>query len=105
MVPVRVDVGPPRAGVPRGSRYHASTSRPTASSPTIAIAARDALVAVGRVVEHPPYNLVVHTAPRWYVEITPRLGVLAGFEQATGVFVNTIPPERAVEFLRGVDVE
>ena len=48
---------------------------------------------------------MVHTAPRWYVEITPRLGVLAGFEQATGVFVNTIPPERAVEFLRGVDVE
>ncbi len=72
---------------------------------TIAIAARDALVAVGRVIEHPPYNLVVHAAPRWYVEITPRLAVLAGFEQATGVFVNTIPPERAVEFLRGVNVE
>ena len=43
----------------------------------------------------------MHTAPRWYVEITPRLGVLAGFEQATGVFVNTIPPERAVEFPHG----
>jgi UDPglucose--hexose-1-phosphate uridylyltransferase len=70
---------------------------------TIAIAARDVLASVGRVIENPPYNLVVHAAPRWYIEITPRLGVLAGFEQATGVFVNTIPPERAVELLRGVE--
>ena len=64
-----------------------------------AIATRDALAAIGRAVEHVPYNLVVHTTPRWYVEITPRLSLLAGFEQATGVFVNTIPPERAVTFL------
>jgi hypothetical protein len=25
--------------------------------------------------------------------------VFAGFEQATGIYVNTIPPERAIEFL------
>jgi hypothetical protein len=25
-------------------------------------------------VEDPPYNLVVHTAPRWYIEITPTNG-------------------------------
>ena len=81
-----------------GATFDGATDREIA---TIAIAARDALVAVGRVIDHPPYNLVVHTAPRWYVEITPRLGVLAGFEQATGVFVNTIPPERAVGFLQG----
>ena len=83
-----------------GTSFDGATDRELA---TIAIAARDALSSVGRVIENPPYNLVVHTAPRWYVEITPRLGVLAGFEQATGVFVNTIPPERAVEFLRGVE--
>jgi UDPglucose--hexose-1-phosphate uridylyltransferase len=64
-----------------------------------AVATRDALAAIGRAVEHVPYNVVVHTTPRWYVEITPRLSLLAGFEQATGVFVNTIPPERAVTFL------
>jgi UDPglucose--hexose-1-phosphate uridylyltransferase len=55
----------------------------------------------------PPYNLVVHTAdivsatwPRWHLEITPRLGVIAGFEQATGVLVNTVPPDVAAGELR-----
>jgi UDPglucose--hexose-1-phosphate uridylyltransferase len=55
----------------------------------------------------PPYNLVVHTAPpgagpyHWYIEITPRLSVVAGFEQATGILVNSMPPERAATELRG----
>lgn len=55
----------------------------------------------------PPYNLVVHTAdivsatwPRWHLEITPRLGVIAGFELATGVLVNTVPPDVAAGELR-----
>jgi UDPglucose--hexose-1-phosphate uridylyltransferase len=54
----------------------------------------------------PPYNLVVHTAPgadavfHWYVEITPRISIVAGFEQGTGVLVNTVPPEQAAEALR-----
>ena len=64
-----------------------------------AVAMRDALAAIGRAVEHAPYNVVVHTAPRWYIEITPRLSLLAGVEQATGVFVNTMLPERAVAYL------
>lgn len=79
-----------------GTRFDDATDGEIAA---IAIVARDSLASLGRVIEDPPYNLVVHTAPRWYIEITPRLGVLAGFEQATGVLVNTIPPERAVEFL------
>jgi UDPglucose--hexose-1-phosphate uridylyltransferase len=79
-----------------GTRFDDATDGEIAA---IAVVARDSLVALSHVVDDPPYNLVVHTAPRWYIEITPRLGVLAGFEQATGMFVNTIPPERAVEFL------
>jgi UDPglucose--hexose-1-phosphate uridylyltransferase len=81
-----------------GTRFEDATEAEIAA---IAAVARDSLVALGRAVQDAPYNLVVHTAPRWYIEITPRLGVLAGFEQATGVFVNTLPPERAVGFLRG----
>jgi UDPglucose--hexose-1-phosphate uridylyltransferase len=80
-----------------GTRFDDATD---AEVGRIAIATRDAIVAVSRVITSPSYNLVVHMAPRWYVEVIPRLGVLAGFEQTTGVFVNTIPPERAVEFLR-----
>jgi UDPglucose--hexose-1-phosphate uridylyltransferase len=69
----------------------------------VALALRDALGDV-------PYNVVVHTAPRspveraeqfhWYVEVTPRLSVVAGFEQATGILVNTVPPDQAAEVLR-----
>jgi UDPglucose--hexose-1-phosphate uridylyltransferase len=67
----------------------------------IARAARDAVACLERVVPHVPYNLVVQPAPRWHLEITPRLGVLAGFEETTGVFVNTLPPDHAVAMLRG----
>ena len=56
----------------------------------------------------PPYNLVVHTAPpgrrpasyHWYVDVLPRTGVVAGFEQGTGIFVNIVPPEQAATRLR-----
>jgi len=53
-----------------------------------------------------PYNVVVHTAPRaggpfhWYVEVVPRISVIAGFEQATGILVNTVPPDQAAASLR-----
>jgi UDPglucose--hexose-1-phosphate uridylyltransferase len=74
----------------------------------VALAARDALERVRKTLNDPPYNLVFHTAdtgserwPRWYVEITPRLSIVAGFEQATGVSVNTLPPDRAVAELLG----
>jgi UDPglucose--hexose-1-phosphate uridylyltransferase len=73
---------------------------------SIAIAVRDSLARLDTVLGNPPYNLVVHTAPpgtgpfHWYVEITPRLSVTAGFEQATGVLVNSVPPERAARELR-----
>ena len=80
-----------------GATFDSATDAEIAA---IARATRDALAALGRAVEHAPYNVVVHTAPRWYIEITPRLSVVAGVEQASGVFVNTIPPEHAVGFLR-----
>jgi UDPglucose--hexose-1-phosphate uridylyltransferase len=71
-----------------------------------ALAARDVLACLDGALDDPPYNLVVHTAPpgagpyHWYVEIVPRLSVVAGFEQATGILVNTVPPEQAAEGLR-----
>ena len=79
----------------------------------VAIATRKALARLRDAVGDVPYNLVVYTAPRaadlaatpfhWYVEVLPRLSITAGFEQATGIFVNTVPPEQAAEMLRAVD--
>jgi galactose-1-phosphate uridylyltransferase len=38
------------------------------------------------------------------VEVVPRVSVQAGFELATGILVNTVPPEQAAEMLRGARV-
>ncbi len=59
-----------------------------------------------------PYNLVVHTAPpgtgpdgfHWYIEVQTRIAVVAGFEQGTGILVNTTPPELAARQLREAGV-
>jgi UDPglucose--hexose-1-phosphate uridylyltransferase len=54
----------------------------------------------------PDLNLWVRTAPRsadhfhWHVDIAPRLSIKASFEFATGVDINTYPPERAAADLR-----
>jgi UDPglucose--hexose-1-phosphate uridylyltransferase len=57
--------------------------------------------------ERPPeLNLWVRTAPHgtehfhWHVDIAPRLNVKAAFEFATGIDINTYPPERAAADLR-----
>ncbi len=36
----------------------------------------------------------------WYLEISPRLTGIAGFELASGSFVNLVPPETSAELLR-----
>ena len=54
----------------------------------------------------PELNLWIRTAPRgsehfhWHVDIAPRLNIKASFEFATGVDINTYPPERAAADLR-----
>ncbi|HTQ06947.1 MAG TPA: DUF4931 domain-containing protein [Polyangiaceae bacterium] len=56
-----------------------------------------------------PFNLVINSAPRrhadepdfvWHVEILPRLSQPAGFEIATGMAINPVPPELAASRLR-----
>jgi UDPglucose--hexose-1-phosphate uridylyltransferase len=74
----------------------------------VATTARDTLVRLATTLGDVPYNLVVHTAPpsvtpesfHWYVEVQTRIAVVAGFEQGTGVLVNTVPPELAAQQLR-----
>ena len=71
----------------------------------VALATRRALARLADALDDPAYNLVIHGAPpsastfHWYVEITPRLSVTAGFEQATGLFVNTVDPTEAARTL------
>jgi UDPglucose--hexose-1-phosphate uridylyltransferase len=60
------------------------------------------------VLDGPPYNLVLHTSPlhesvretfHWHWEIHPRLRDIAGLELGTGLPVNPISPEGAVDEL------
>ena len=60
------------------------------------------------VLDGPPYNLVLHTAPlhesvretyHWHWEIHPRLRDIAGLELGSGLPVNPISPEGAVDEL------
>jgi UDPglucose--hexose-1-phosphate uridylyltransferase len=74
----------------------------------VAQATRRVLAAIATVLGDVPYNVIVHTAPlgatrfHWYVRVLPRVAVRAGFEEATGLFVNTVPPETAAAALREV---
>lgn len=69
------------------------------------------LSALREALDDPPYNLVVHSAPPederaayylWHLRIVPRLATPAGFELATGISVNSLPPEQAAARLRAV---
>ena len=75
-----------------------------------------------KLLEDPPYNFILHTAPpinaqppkpgywetlpqdyHWHIELVPRLNQIAGFEWGSGFFINPLPPEDAANFLRDTD--
>ena len=64
--------------------------------------------------ENPDLNFTIRSGPaeyagarhfHWYVSVIPRLTRVAGFELGSGMFINTVLPEDAAEFLRRVAVE
>jgi UDPglucose--hexose-1-phosphate uridylyltransferase len=70
---------------------------------------RSTLRRIEKVLERPPYNFLIHTAPlqeqenawfHWHIEIIPRLTRVAGFEWGTGFYINPTPPEESAQFLR-----
>ncbi len=95
--------------VPR--RHEADFGR--ATDPDIAATSEALRQVLGRLaasLDGPPYNLVLHTAPlreqvdatyHWHWEVHPRLREIAGLELGTGLPVNPVSPEDAVEELLG----
>jgi UDPglucose--hexose-1-phosphate uridylyltransferase len=93
--------------VPR--RHEADFGRATqADVAATAEALRQVLGRLAAALDGPPYNLVLHTAPlreqvdatyHWHWEIHPRLREIAGLELGTGLPVNPVSPEDAVEEL------
>ncbi len=73
----------------------------------------DILRRMNKALQLPPYNLLIHSAPvvepageyyHWHVEIIPKLTKVAGFEWATGFYLNPTSPEEAAQVLRDAHV-
>lgn len=80
-----------------------------AEIPDLAAALQSVLRKIDAVLESPPYNLVVHSAPiqeapmasfHWHIELIPKLTHVAGFEWGSGFYINPTPPEESAKFLR-----
>jgi UDPglucose--hexose-1-phosphate uridylyltransferase len=74
---------------------------------------RELVRRMNKMLLNPPYNLLIHSAPlhepagdfyHWHVEIIPKLTKVAGFEWATGYYVNPTSPEEAAQVLRDTRV-
>ena len=84
---------------------------PRQAYPALARLLVDILRRMNKALRLPPYNLLVHSAPvgepageyyHWHMEIIPKLTKVAGFEWATGFYLNPTPPEEAAQVLRDV---
>ena len=81
------------------------------------------LVRIKALLNDPPYNMVLHTAPpphprpghadywetlefdfHWHIELIPRITKIAGFEWGSGLHINPTPPEEAAKYLREVEL-
>jgi len=67
------------------------------------------LAALHQGLNDPDYNYIIRSAPlrdgggdylHWYVTVVPRVSQAAGFELASGMFINTALPEESAAFLR-----
>lgn len=83
----------------------------------LADALKFAIDKLGAVLNKPPFNFFIHTAPleseskdlmheyyQWHFEIIPHMKIDAGFEIGTGIEVNIIDPDEAADKLRNVKV-
>ncbi len=70
---------------------------------------REFLQRMNRLLNTPPYNFMLHTAPlhdsklpyfHWHLEIMPKLTKVAGFEWGSGFFINPMSPEDSAAHFR-----
>lgn len=70
---------------------------------------KDFLTRITKILNDPPYNLILHNSPfiegvetiyHWHIEFIPTLTKVAGFEWGTGFYINPTPPEDSARFLR-----
>ncbi len=94
--------------VPKRHESHFENTQ-DATLQNLAWVLRTTLRKIDKVLEHPPFNFIVHSAPlqenhlahyHWHIEVIPKLTKVAGFEWGTGFYINPAPPEESAAFLR-----
>jgi UDPglucose--hexose-1-phosphate uridylyltransferase len=96
-------------------RHHESSfaSVPTSSLRSLAEVLRGTLARLYMGLGNPDFNLAISAAPRgdedkryflWHIDILPRLSPPAGFELGSGMSINTVLPEEATAFLKGIRI-
>ena len=87
-----------------GPRFDEATDDETRA---VATAVRHTVARLHKLLGDVDYNLVFETAPRddtgpfhWWIDVIPRLAVIAGFELGTGMWVNIVRPADAAAALR-----
>jgi UDPglucose--hexose-1-phosphate uridylyltransferase len=76
---------------------------------------RNTMARLDAVIGGAQYNFFLHSAPHdggehgasyhWHLEICPRTSIPTGFELGSGLYVNTISPEKAAEQLRAAVID
>jgi len=70
---------------------------------------RNVLSALYHGLDDPDYNYIIRSSPvgdenvrhlHWYMVIVPKITIPAGFEIGSGIYINTVSPEKAADFLR-----
>jgi UDPglucose--hexose-1-phosphate uridylyltransferase len=98
--------------LPREHRSSFETA-PADDLRTAADALRTLLRKIDVALEKPAFHLFLHTMPlreppndfyHWHLELKPVLTQQAGFEWASGCYINPTPPEEAASFLRQTEV-
>lgn len=105
-------------------RHSCDFSRMTPEELTdLAFVYKQVLSRLKTVLDDPPYNALLHTAPfrrphsktghwktieddyHWHIELIPRLTRVAGFEKGSGFYINPTLPEDSARYLREAIIE
>ena len=94
-------------------KRHESSFYPRGNFGLLAKILQQTLKQIDKVLNLPPYNMMIHTSPfrneenehyHWHIEIIPKLTKIAGFEWGSGFYINPTPPEEAAKFLREAEI-
>jgi UDPglucose--hexose-1-phosphate uridylyltransferase len=97
-------------------RKHGASYRKTSKEhiESLSIILSETLKRLDTVLDVPPYNFVLHSAPfrqdvdtyfHWHLEIMPKLTRIAGFEWGSGFHINPTPPEESARYLREAKID